>query len=149
VLIAARDPEIIRAGARAHVKLYLDTDGAGNAYLTQGAPTLLVGTTGRRSGQEQIAPANFMQDGGDVIIVGSIAGLDRHPSWALNLDANPDAWIQVKADRWGVRAHRLLGDERAAMWPRLTEFFPLWGHFQKYCDREFMVFVLSPGEASS
>jgi hypothetical protein len=32
------------------------------------------------------------------------------------------------------------------VWPRLVEYFPLWGHFQKYCDREFMVFRLSPVE---
>jgi deazaflavin-dependent oxidoreductase (nitroreductase family) len=87
-----------------------------------------------------------MQDGEDLIVVGSIAGLDRHPHWALNLDANPEAWVQVKAERWPVLAHRALGEERAALWPRLTEYFRLWGHFQKYCEREFMVFVLSRRE---
>lgn len=147
ILMTTREPEIIKAGARAHVKLYLDTDGGGTSYTTQGAPTLLLGTTGRRSGVEQIAPANFMQRGDDVIVVGSIAGLDRHPHWALNLDANSEAWVQVKAKRWPVTAHRVLGGERAELWPRLTEYFPLWGHFQKYCDREFLVFVLSPKEA--
>ena len=37
-------------------------------------------------------------------------------------------------------------DDRAAVWPALTEFFPLWGHFQSYCDREFMVFELTRKE---
>ena len=85
-----------------------------------------------------------MQDGEDVMVVGSMAGIEQHPYWALNLDANPEAWVQVKDRRWNVTARKVEGEERAALWPRLTKFFPLWGHFQKYCEREFMVFVLSP-----
>ena len=64
----------------------------------------------------------------------------------LNLEANPNAWVQVKARRWDVVARKLDGKERAAIWPALVDFFPLWGHFQKYCDREFAVFALSPKE---
>jgi deazaflavin-dependent oxidoreductase (nitroreductase family) len=145
-LMATRKPEIIRLGSRAHVQRYLELDGGEDTYLTQGGPTLLLGTTGRKSGKEHISPANFMQDGDDVLVVGSIAGLDQHPHWALNLEARPEGWVQVKARRWPVKARRLVGEERAARWPSLVEFFPLWGHFQKYCDREFFVFVLSPAE---
>ena len=143
LLMKTRAPEIIRLGARAHVQTYLDTNGGGDTYLTQGGPTLLLTTIGRVSGTEQTMPANFLQDGDDVYVVGSIAGLDRHPHWALNLEARPKAWIQIKADRYAVSVKRLVGEERAAAWPKLTEFFPLWGHFQKYCDREFMVFALT------
>lgn len=146
-LIATREPSIIRMAARAHVQRYLETNAEDDdTYLTQGGPTLLLGTTGRRSGEEQIAPTNFFEDGDDMVVVGSIAGLDRHPLWALNLEAEPKAWVQVKDRRWNVVARKLEGSDRAAMWPRLTDFFPLWGHFQKYCDREFMVFALSPRE---
>ena len=146
LLMKTRSPEIIRLGAAAHVKMYLEANGEGDVYITQGGPTLLLATTGRKSGDEHISPANFFEEGDDVYVVGSIAGLERHPHWALNLEANPDAWVQKKARRWNVRARKLEGEERAAMWPRLSEFFPLWGHFQKYCDREFMVFRLSPKE---
>jgi deazaflavin-dependent oxidoreductase (nitroreductase family) len=152
LLMKTRNREIIRLGSRPHVDRYIETKGGsdehGDTYITQGGPTCLVGTTGRRSGKEQISPANFLQDGDDVFVVGSIAGIDRHPYWALNLEANPEAWIQVKADRWSVTAHKMVGEERSGIWPRLTEFFPLWGHFQNYCDREFMVFRLTPREES-
>jgi deazaflavin-dependent oxidoreductase (nitroreductase family) len=143
LLMKTRAPEIIRLGARAHVQTYLESNGEGGSYLTQGAPTLLLTTIGRISGTEQTMPANFLQDGDDVYVVGSIAGLDRHPHWALNLEADPKAWIQIKADHYEVEVTRLKGDDRAAMWPMLIEYFPLWGHFQKYCDREFMVFKLN------
>ena len=82
-----------------------------------------------------------------IVVVGSIAGLERHPHWALNLDAEPKAAVQIKAEKRPVPARKLEGEERAAIWPKLTEFFPLWGHFQKYSDREFFVFVLAPREA--
>jgi deazaflavin-dependent oxidoreductase (nitroreductase family) len=143
LLMKTRAPEIIRLGARAHVQTYLESNGEGDSYLTQGAPTLLLTTIGRISGTEQTMPANFLQDGDDVYVVGSIAGLDRHPHWALNLDTQPKAWVQIKADRFEVDVARLTGSDREAVWPMLTEYFPLWGHFQKYCDREFMVFKLN------
>jgi deazaflavin-dependent oxidoreductase (nitroreductase family) len=146
LLMKTRSPEIIRLGSRAHVQTYLDSNGGGNTYITQGGPTLLLSTTGRKSGDEHISPANFFQEGDDVFVVGSIAGLERHPHWALNLDAKPEGWVQVKAEKWAVKARKIVGEEREKLWPRLTEFFPLWGHFQKYSDREFFVFVLSPGE---
>ena len=143
LLMKTRSPEIIRLGARAHVQTYLESNGGGNTYITQGGPTLLLATTGRKSGSEQVMPANFMQEGDIVYVVGSIAGLDRHPHWALNLAEKPEGWVQIKADRYAVDAKLLKGDERAQVWPKLTEFFPLWGHFQNYCEREFMVFRLT------
>jgi deazaflavin-dependent oxidoreductase (nitroreductase family) len=143
-LIAVRDPAVIRAVAKHHVQQYLEAKGEGDTYLTQGAPTLLITSIGRKTGNEIVSPANFVAKGDAVYVVGSLGGLDIHPHWALNLDATAKAWVQVKADRWAANVERLLGDEREAEWPFLTENFPLWGHFQKYCDREFMVFRLTP-----
>ena len=124
----------------------LEAKGEGDIYITQGGPTCLVTSIGRKTGNEIVSPANFMQDGDDVYVVGSIAGLEKHPHWALNLEATPRGWVQIKANKYPVKVQRLVAEERAAIWPRLTEYFRLWGHFQKYCDREFMVFRLSPEE---
>jgi len=143
LLMKTRALEIIRLGARAHVQTYREAKGEGDTFLTQGCPTLLLTTIGRVSGSEQTMPANFLQDGDNVYVVGSIAGLDRHPHWALNLEAEPKAWIQIKAYHYEVDVERLTGPDRESMWPKLTEFFPLWGHFQKHCEREFMVFKLN------
>ncbi len=142
-LISTRDPKIIKMAAKAHVQSYRDSEGEGPTYWTQGGPTLLLTTVGRKSGNEHTSPCNFMPDGEKVYVVGSIAGLDHHPAWALNLDANPEATVQVKGDVWPAIARKLEGEERAAIFPKLTDFFPLWGHFQKYCDREFMVFEVT------
>ncbi|MCP3986538.1 MAG: nitroreductase family deazaflavin-dependent oxidoreductase [bacterium] len=145
-LIATRDAKIIAAVAKLHVQKYIEAKGEGETFLTQGAPTCLVTSIGRKTGNEVVSPVNFKLEGDDVYIVGSIAGLDKHPNWALNLDAKREGWVQIKANKYPVRVHRLIDEEREAVWPRLVEFFPLWGHFQKYCDRDFMVFRLSPAK---
>ncbi len=147
MLMKTRSPEIIRLGAAAHVKTYIEAGGEGDVFYTQGGPTLLLTTKGRKSGEEHTSPANFYTQGDNVYVVGSIAGLERHPHWALNLAAEPSVTVQVKANRYPGVARKLEADERAEMWPVLTEFFPLWGHFQKYSDREFMVFEISPAGA--
>ena len=115
-LIATRDPKVIAAVAKLHVQQYIDAKGEGDVYLTQGAPTCLVTSIGRKTGNEVVSPVNFMQDGDDVYVVGSIAGLEKHPNWALNLDAKPEGWVQIKARKYppawtgsSVKTARLCG----------------------------------------
>lgn len=146
-LMAGRKHQSIRDNSVNHVKRYLETNGSEGTYITQGGPTLILATIGRKSGEERLSAVNFMPFGRDsVVVVGSIAGLDRPPHWSENLAHTPKAWIQVKGDRWNVNARLVTGAEREALWPELTTFFPLWGHFQKYCPREFRVFILSPAD---
>lgn len=147
-LIATRDPNHVRVGAPFHVKLYQETNGGEGTDMTQGGPTLLLTGTGRKSRKEFTVPLNYMPIDGtdDVIVVGSIAGLEKHPFWALNLASVPRGVVQIHARKYPVTAQKLTPEEKAERWPALTKFFPLWGHFQKYCDREFMVFLLSPAK---
>lgn len=142
-LIANRSVNAIRSSSHQHLAA-IESQGWGDSDETQGGPTCLITTTGRKSGEPRTTPINYMREGDDLYVVGSIAGLDRHPLWALNLDADNDAEVEVLGEKWPVKARRITGKEREELWPRLTGFFPLWGHFQKYCDREFMVFVLTP-----
>jgi deazaflavin-dependent oxidoreductase (nitroreductase family) len=79
-----------------------------------------------------------------LIVVGSFAGFAKSPHWVLNLEKTPTATVELRDRSWSVSARKVTGEERAEMWPGLVEYFPLWGHFQKYCRREFAVFVLSP-----
>ena len=145
-LLAARKPEIIRAAGHDHVRRYLETNGGEGTDTAQGGPTCLLTTIGRKSGKEVTTPVNYMRDGDDIWVVGSIAGLEKHPHWVLNLEKTPRGWVQEKNKKWPVTARKVTGKEREDVWPRLTAHFPLWGHFQKYCDREFGVFVLSPAK---
>ncbi|MCC6382017.1 MAG: nitroreductase family deazaflavin-dependent oxidoreductase [Dehalococcoidia bacterium] len=143
-LMAGREAGRIRASGKAHAEAYAQSGGGEGLTETLGGPTLLITTTGRKSGNQVVSPINYVQDGENVYVVGSLAGLEEHPHWALNLTKDPNAWVQLGTKKWAVSARLITGDERTQLWPRLVSHFPLWGHFQQYSDREFKVFVLSP-----
>ena len=79
-------------------------------------PSLLLTTTGRKSGEPRTSALIFARDGDDYLVVASMGGAPQHPSWYLNLTANPDAEIQVKGDHIPVtRAHRVRRREAAPL----------------------------------
>ena len=99
-----------------HVRRYVETDGE-VGYLWNGAPILILTTTGRKSGQESSTPLIFGRDGESYVIVASQGGRPEHPGWYLNL-RNPEVEVQVKGDRFPrARPHRRRRGARAALGP--------------------------------
>jgi deazaflavin-dependent oxidoreductase (nitroreductase family) len=83
---------------RIHERLYKRTDGRlGHRML--GVPTLLLRTTGRRSGATRTNALVYARDGEDYLVVASNGGADRPPAWLYNLQAKPDVEIQIGRDR--------------------------------------------------
>ena len=78
--------------------------------------TLLLTTTGRRSGQARILPLIYGETGDNFVIVASRGGHPHHPAWYLNLAADPDVRVQVASRRFRARARTATGEERAALW---------------------------------
>lgn len=77
-----------------HQQLYERSDGRiGHGMI--GVPTLLLRTTGRRSGAERCNALVYAQDGEDFVLVASNGGSDRSPGWYFNLRAKPEVGIQV------------------------------------------------------
>ena len=60
-----------------------------------GVPTLLLRTTGRRSGATRTNALVYARDGNDYVVVASNGGADRPPAWLYNVQAKPDVEIQV------------------------------------------------------
>ena len=124
-----------------HVRRYRETDGE-EGHEWQGTHTLILTTTGRMSGQERSTPLIYGRSGDDYVIVASKGGAVEPPAWYLNLEANPGAEIQVKADRLKVRARTATPEERPELWLRMTSQWPRYNDLQKKTDREFAVVVL-------
>jgi len=83
---------------RVHEKLYEATDGRiGHRLL--GVPTLLLRTTGRRSGVTRTNGLVYARNGADYLVVASKGGSDQPPAWLLNLEAKPEVEIQVGRER--------------------------------------------------
>lgn len=83
---------------RLHEKLYVASDGRiGHKMI--GVPTLLLRTTGRRSGATRTISLVYASDGADYLVVASNGGSDKNPAWLHNVKANPDVGIQIGRDR--------------------------------------------------
>ena len=126
-----------------HVKAYRETNGE-EGYLWNGATALLLTTTGRKSGQPRTSPLIFAQDGDDYLVVASMGGAPQHPQWYLNLQANPEAEVQVKADVIPVTARTTSDDEKPRLWKIVTEQWPNYDVYQTRTDRVIPLVVLSP-----
>jgi deazaflavin-dependent oxidoreductase (nitroreductase family) len=137
--------ERIRGDAKADVADYLaNPEGRSTGAGPSGLPTLLLTCVGRKSGENRTTPLIFLQNGEDMIVVGSLAGYDTLPAWYLNISANPECWVQLDDVRRTAVAHDATDAERAELWPILTAMFPPWGFFQEQTDRPFSIVILSP-----
>ena len=124
-----------------HVERYLATDGE-DGHDWQGVPTLLLTTHGRRSGEARTLPLIYGRDGDHLLVVASRGGAPAHPSWYLNLVADPHVEVQVKADRFAARARPATADERPRLWKTMTAIWPDYDKYQTRTDREIPVVVL-------
>ena len=87
-----------------HVERYRETDGEEGYHWQKGTTILLLTTTGRKSGEERTTPLIFTEHEGDYLIVASKGGADEPPAWYLNLQEDPHAKVQVKADVFDATA---------------------------------------------
>ena len=125
-----------------HVRRYRETDGAEGHEWREGSTVLLLTTAGRRTGNETTTPLIYGLAGDDPVVVASKGGAPDHPGWYRNLRKNPSARVQIKGDRFAVRARDAEGEERDRLW-RLTN--GIWPHYEEYqqkTDRAIPVVVL-------
>jgi deazaflavin-dependent oxidoreductase (nitroreductase family) len=137
-----KQPDLLLLGDD-HVRAYRESGGE-VGYLWNGVPTLLLTVTGRRTGRELTSPLIFGRDGDDYLVVASMGGAPKHPLWYLNLQANPQAGIQVKSDVLPVTARTASADEKPRLWKIVTEVWPNYDVYQSRTDRDIPVVVLSP-----
>jgi deazaflavin-dependent oxidoreductase (nitroreductase family) len=126
-----------------HIREYVETDGK-KGHRWQGQNTLLLTTTGRKSGKRRRTALIYSEDNGNYIVVGSNGGKDKHPAWYLNVLDNPTVDVQVAADRFSANARTATGEERAHLWQLVTTNWPTYKTFQKKTDREIPIVILAP-----
>ena len=125
-----------------HVRRYLETDGEVGYRWRNGAPILILTTTGRRSGEERVKPLIFGEDDGRYVVVASQGGAPTHPDWYFNLDADPNVHVQIKGDRFAARARTAEGEERERLWRTMAEIWPPYDEYQRRTERVIPVVVL-------
>lgn len=136
---------------RAHIELYhkdpekahmWDSTPAGGSGVL---PTLLLTTTGRKSGEPRDVPLIYGESDGSYVVVASRGGTPAHPVWFLNLEAHPECELQVGAKHVRARARVAEGAERERLWRRMAEIYPPYDAYQENAGaRTIPVVVLEP-----
>jgi deazaflavin-dependent oxidoreductase (nitroreductase family) len=124
-----------------HVRRYEETDGE-VGYLWNGATILVLTTTGRKSGEPRKFALIYDSRGDDLVVVASKGGAPDHPGWYENLLAHPDASVQVRGERFDVRARTAEGGEREELWRLMNRSWPNYDTYATRTDREIPVVVL-------
>lgn len=116
----------------------------GRFATTVGFPTLLLTTTGRKSGQPRSSPLLYIRFGENLAVIGTCYGSEKHPAWYLNLKANPNANIMLHGEEFPVIAREADPREREVIWSQATQ---VYGGYEKYKarikDREIPILILS------
>jgi F420H(2)-dependent quinone reductase len=133
----------LRWTGKLNVPLYRLSGGRIGGRIAK-APVLLLTTTGRKSGLPRTAPVVYLADGENLVVIGSNAGHSRTPAWSLNLQANPEAEVEVGRERRKVHARVAEGEERATLWRRHNEQYSGFDEYEARTDRDIAVFVLEP-----
>lgn len=134
----------IRAVMPLDRKVLLRTNGRRTVLGPLGAPTMLLETTGRKSGQPRLSPLLFARDGDSIIVVGSNFGQEHHPAWTANLIANPRAVVIAGGARVPVVATLLEGDAAEAAYRSMVEVTAVYAEYRNRTDRAIRVFRLTP-----
>jgi deazaflavin-dependent oxidoreductase (nitroreductase family) len=135
-----------RTMLRVHQYLYEQTNGmVGHRLL--GVATLLLRTTGRRSGQTRTNALNYVEDGGRYIVVASRGGAPTPPAWLLNLQANPAVEVQIARRRIPCTATVLDHEdpEFARLWKLVNDKNSgRYDAYQHKTDRPIPLVALTP-----
>jgi deazaflavin-dependent oxidoreductase (nitroreductase family) len=107
-------------------------------------PTLLLTTTGRKSGEPRALPLIYGTVGKSYIVIASKGGMPDHPLWYRNLEAQPECELMVGAKAVSASARTAEGEERERIWAQMEKIYPPYNDYQKTTDRQIPVVVLDP-----
>ncbi|MEC4840978.1 nitroreductase/quinone reductase family protein [Mycobacteroides chelonae] len=107
-----------------------------------GLSTLLLTTTGRKSGQPRVSPLLYLHDGDRIALVGSNFGQEKHPAWTTNLLADPRAKVTLADQTFDVIATLVQGPERDDYYRRFEAMLEVYSAYKGRTGREIRVFTL-------
>ena len=131
-----------RVAMTIHTQLFRRTGGKVGGKF-RGAEMMLLTTTGRRSGEPRTTPLMCIRDGERFLAIASYGGDDRDPQWFKNLEANPQATIQVSGETIPVTASVASAGEKATLWPKAVAAYQGYEGYQRKTSRDIPVVILT------
>lgn len=141
------------SGLRDHKKNYLRSGGAQGHIIDlreMNGPFLathcLIRYTGRKSGRTRITPLFYGCIGGEIIVVASFLGSEKHPKWYLNLVESETVDFQIATQAFRGRWREAEGEEREKFWTFMVDNLASYADYQRKTDRRFPVIVMTAEE---
>ena len=110
----------------------------------QGAPCILLTTTGRRTGKTRISPLIKVHDGNNYLLIASKGGAPKNPLWFDNLVADPNIIVQDEMEVLECTARIATPEEKAERWPVAVAAWPDYAEYQKNTDRDIPLIICEP-----
>lgn len=104
-------------------------------------------TIGRKSGAERVAILGYYEDGANLVTLAMNGWGKGEPAWWLNLQADPDATVELKDGVRPVRGRAAVGEERDRLWARWRDFGDDVDAYSALRPTETAVVILEPREA--
>ena len=105
-------------------------------------PTLLLSTTGRKSGLRRTVPLPYFPHPQGYVVVASYAGGPRNPAWYDNLVAQPRVELQIGRRRVRGTARAVAPGERPEVWSRVLSLAPMYSDYERITAREIPLVLL-------
>lgn len=107
-------------------------------------PTVMLTTTGAKSGQSRTVPLVYLPDGDRVVLIASRGGDPRHTNWYHNLRAKPEAALSIDGSSQQYRCYEATGAERETLWAKAVALYPGYAVYQRRCgSRQIPVMVFT------
>jgi deazaflavin-dependent oxidoreductase (nitroreductase family) len=101
-------------------------------------------TIGRRTGQERSVMFGYYEDGPNLVTLAMNGWGEGEPAWWLNLQAHPEAIVDLADGRRTVRGRAAEGDERVELWDRWRTIDKKLDEYAALRSQETAVVVLEP-----
>ena len=111
--------------------------------MFEGAPMILLTTTGAKSGKPYTTPVVHTDDGDRIVIIASKAGAPSNPDWYYNLVANPEVTVELGTETFQSTASVVTGEERQRLYDVQAELMPNFKEYAEKTTREIPVVVLT------
>ena len=135
-----------RDWVREQVERYEASNGTEATGLREtGMPVIIVTNTGNKTGAIRKTPLMRVKDGSNYVLVGSVGGGPKNPTWVYNLRANPAVEIRDMQDVQAMKVREVQdAGERARLWDLAVQAYPPYDEYQKKTTRVIPVFVAEP-----
>ena len=126
-----------------NARRYLASNGASGSKM-QGYDICVVTMTGAKTGQKRDIPLMYVPYKEGVLLVASLGGAPKNPTWYYNLVKHPEIEVRVKDKTLRLRARLASAAEKPGLWPVCVKYYPPYADYEARTDRDIPVFVCEP-----